>query len=106
MLLTLRRDLRIVHHVPGRLRVKLGAAALRKARGYKWPDYRQALDELAGMCKLRLSPESLSAIVEYDCHRLPQNMWTALIEGSDDDAMDAFNRLAVHVRTTEEHDDD
>ncbi|MCB2101572.1 MAG: hypothetical protein KDE22_11920 [Rhodobacterales bacterium] len=96
-LLALRRDLHIAHHVPGRLRLRFGAAAVTTAKGAPLQDLKRLAAAAAGVRSYRLSPHSLSVVVDYDRHRVPPALWHALIEGSDGAARTALETLCSPV---------
>lgn len=89
LLLRLRQGLGIVHHVPGRIRLRLGAAIRDWARDPRL-DAGRARDWLcavAGVTATRLNPAAASLIVEYDPGRLEPDWWETLVLGDDDDVL-------------------
>lgn len=89
---TLLRDvaarLRIAHHLPGRVRLKLEAelsAAQQRAIG----EARQLLEALGGVPGIRTVKLNLlarSCTVEYDPTRIPPAAWEQLVAGTAGDA--------------------
>ncbi len=92
-LLPLRVHSRIVHHLPGRLRVRVSRAALMASKGLSPGGFRDALVSFDGVRDCRLSLPTLSAIIDYDAERLPPDLWVSLIEGTDDEARAAWKDL-------------
>jgi hypothetical protein len=97
-LLTLRQGLGIVHHVPGRIRLRLGPAILAWARslGLKQADAQARADSWlvragpgggAGVLGTRLNPAAASLVIEYDPLRLDPAWWETLVLGEDDEAL-------------------
>ena len=92
--------MRIVHHVPGRLRLRIAAAALYRARHLTLEGLRRLIEGIEGVEHLRLSPATLSAVVEYDQHVLSPSVWEALIEGPEPAARLMFEALTRSGQTT------
>lgn len=71
--------LRIVHHVRGRLRLRLGAGIL----GWlaQWPDAAPEdwLARLPGVTALQMNTLAASLVVEYDPRRIPPQWWERLL---------------------------
>ena len=60
-------------------------------------DLKRLAAAAAGVRSYRLSPHSLSVVVDYDRHRVPPALWHALIEGSDGAARTALETLCSPV---------
>ncbi len=92
MLLAMRRHLHIVHHIPGRLRLRASAGLLELARA--WRSRRMGLDEaievIDGIRSARVNPMAASAVIEYDRKRLPPDAWRRLLDGSDAEALEVL----------------
>ncbi len=97
--LALRGAVRIVHHVPGRLRVRVDPSALRA--GISLAGLRTTLERTEGVRALRISPASLSAVIEYNPGRLAPGTWETLIHGSDSAARAVLNHLGAAGRPAE-----
>lgn len=71
--------LRIVHHVRGRLRVRLRAGVL----GWlaQWPNAAPEnwLARLPGVTALHLNKAAASLVIEYDAGRIPPQWWERLL---------------------------
>ena len=89
LLLEMRRHLRIVHHIPGRLRVRAGVGLLEVAR--KWRGRRIGLDEavrvIGGIRNARVNSAAATAVIEYDPTRVTPDSWHRLLDGDDAEAL-------------------
>lgn len=92
-LLALRAGFAIVHHVPGRLRLRLGADLFHRAQA-RGLDPTGLLSRfsalLPGVTGSRLNPAAASLVIDYDPARLSPLWWETLILGDDDDALAAL----------------
>lgn len=84
--------LRIAHHVPGRVRLKLDAApgaglgqGLAEARRFV-----QAASTTAGIRSVDLNPLARSCVVEYDPQVIAPSAWSDLVGGVRSDGADAL----------------
>jgi hypothetical protein len=102
LLLAMRRHLRIVHHIPGRLRVRAGAGLLELAR--QWRGRTIGLDDavrvIGGIRAARVNPVAASAVIEYDPARVPPDAWHRLLDGDDAEALEI---LRDHVSGLDRH---
>ncbi len=71
--------LRIVHHVRGRLRVRLQAGAANWL--VQWPNAAPEswLARLPGITALHLNKVAASLVIEYDARRIPPQWWERLL---------------------------
>ena len=99
-ILRLRPYLRIVHHVHGRIRVRLSAAALRAAHHGHFAAFQRFIEGLDGVRHLRVSEATLSAVIDYDRQGLPPDLWHTLIDGPDDAVRGAFEAMTRPPRHT------
>lgn len=77
------RKLRIAHHIPGRIRLKLESdldqgqmEAIGDAKRFG-----QALDDIPGIRSVKLNLLARSCTVEYDTATIPAAAWTDLLAG-------------------------
>ena len=91
-LMPVRDFLRIVHHVPGRLRVRLSKNALRAKVDMSLGDFLRFVEDACG-ARVSISKPTLSAVVEYDPERLSPSLWDSLIDGPEEAARSAFVAL-------------
>lgn len=81
-LLDLRRHLSIVHHLPGRIRLRLGAALWGSAARIERDRFRTLLDGLDGIRDVRVNVAVASVVIEYDPEQIPPDNWETLVRGS------------------------
>ena len=91
--MSLRRHLRIVHHVPGRLRIRFSKDVIRTLLGDRVKDFTRLIESAPAVRHLRVSPVTLSAVIEYDHRRVPPTLWHSLIDGPEDACRSAFETL-------------
>lgn len=85
-LVALRRHLSIVHHLPGRLRLRVGAGILAASVGVEREAASGWLQAIDGIRSVRVNVPAASVIVYYDPHRLAPATWETLLEGTDEEA--------------------
>lgn len=102
LLLAMRGHLHIVHHIPGRVRVRAGAGLLELAG--QWRGQPIGLDDaigaIAGIRNARVNPMAATAVIEYDPARVPPETWHSLLEGDDAEALQI---LRAHVPGLDRH---
>jgi hypothetical protein len=89
-MLDLRRHLSIVHHLPGRIRLRLGPALWRAAAGADRARFKTVLDGLEGIRDVRINVAVASVVVEYDPKKISPDDWETLVRG---DAASASNLM-------------
>ena len=94
----LRGHIHIVHHVRGRLRVRLSTKVLGRSQGNQVEQFRRFVESLKGVRRLRMSALTGSAIVDYDQNDLSPQLWESLIEGPDEAVRCAFAALMRSAR--------
>lgn len=95
--LTLRRHLEVVHHVPGRIRLRFHRPAKGETVDKEaLKGFLAQIEAAPAIRSVRLSPATLSAVVEYDPHALRPGVWSSLLSGPEDVALAAIERLAGH----------
>ena len=96
--LTLRRHLKIVHHIPGRLRVRIGIQLFKDVGSVNKELFDRILDAIDGVDKVRLNAAAGSVIITYVPTRIDPNWWHILVTGDDDQALALLHRLiSTHV---------
>lgn len=93
--LALRRHLRVAHHVPGRIRLKLAGLALADLPKVDPAPLAAAFERIAGVGPVRVNRMALSAVVEYDPARIAMADWTGLLEGSAEEVAAILDRLSA-----------
>lgn len=101
--LSLRAHLRIIHHVPGRIRLRFSQP--RKGSGVDTnglTDFLAEVRAVPGILSVRVSPATLSAVVEYDAKVLRPDFWPLLLSGPEDEALAALGALTGRRDVEEE----
>jgi len=90
----------IVHHIPGRIRLRLSPEFFVKAGKIDL----SAFQNLEGIKEIQVNPLALSAVITYDPDKLPPRLWEAFIkdEGS---AAQVINQLLSGKKKTEVEED-
>lgn len=88
----LRSHIAIVHHVPGRIRVRLGAALRHSALGIDHGRLQGLLAAVEGIQEVRINPGVGSVVIHYDCLRIALEDWETLVRGEDAQARVLFDR--------------
>lgn len=85
-LLALLPKVRVVHHIPGRIRLKLVDLELPSATRLPGRGALRKVDDIAaripGVRSLRLNPLARSCAVEYDPRIIPEQAWGDLLAGT------------------------
>ena len=74
-LLLLARHTEVVHHIAGRIRVRLLPSALKTVRE---SNLQESINSIPGVLKLRVNPIMGSVVIEYDQKKLPFDLWESL----------------------------
>lgn len=74
-LLLLAPHTEIVHHIPGRIRLRVARSGVRLAASI---DVQALLHAVPGIHQVRVNPIVGSVVVEYDAKRLPFPLWEKL----------------------------
>lgn len=91
----LRRHLKVVHHVPGRVRLRFTGPVKGVARSDAGVTaFLAKLQDAPPIRSVRLSPATLSAIIEYDPHALPKQAWETVLSGPEDAAVALLEAIA------------
>lgn len=79
-----RTHIRIVHHIRGRIRLKLEAIPeIISLPAIKEQQFRGLVDQTPGLLSLRVNLMARSCIVEYDPALIPYQAWHDFIDGRD-----------------------
>jgi hypothetical protein len=92
-LLAFRRALRVVHHVRGRIRLRVGPALFARLSAVNGNGVQGRLRSLEGIRGVRVNPAAATVIIEYEPGRLAPAPWETLLEGSDAEAAQLLARL-------------
>ena len=92
--LELRKHLRIAHHIPGRIRLRINATAFRAAAAQL---DRKVMDRILGavdgISDLRVNAAAGSITISYLPRRLEPTTWEALLQGPADEASALLDEL-------------
>ena len=99
-LLDLRGHLKIVHHVPGRVRLRAGPALYEQASTLNGRDLQAVLESVGGIRDIRINPAAASLIIQYDPDIFAPDLWEKLIAGSDEEAAQLFERVITDYGRT------
>ncbi|MHC1728624.1 MAG: HMA2 domain-containing protein [Syntrophobacteraceae bacterium] len=75
-ILLLAKHVNIVHHIPGRIRLRVSPSGVSVARR---TDFDRLMNGIPGVLKTRVSPIVGSIVIDYDCERLPPDLWDLLV---------------------------
>lgn len=79
------RYISIVHHIPGRIRLKINKSILDEPILKNLEDYTDFLKiKVPGIQTLRINKAALTIIIEYDPQKIPLTRWEQLINSTDD----------------------
>ncbi|MCG8425897.1 MAG: hypothetical protein MI754_00910 [Chromatiales bacterium] len=91
--LTMRRHLKIVHHVPGRVRLRVGVALFKELGGVDTALFDRILGAIEGIKDVRVNPAAASVVISYSPANLEPSWWDTLVTGADAQAMELLERL-------------
>ncbi|PIE68468.1 MAG: hypothetical protein CSA21_07325 [Deltaproteobacteria bacterium] len=69
------RYLKVVHHVPGRIRVKASLAGIMKFAGVDQQAMKEVIARIPGIRDYRLNKKAFSVVIEYDTEKLAFELW-------------------------------
>lgn len=92
-LLTLRRHLRIVHHVPGRVRMRIAARLFTELGNISVDRLNLLLDEIPGIDDVRINAAAGSVVITYTVGEIPPGWWETLVQGDEAEAVELLSRL-------------
>ncbi len=76
-LLRIASNIKIAHHIPGRIRLKASLSGLNSVQEI---DIKKIVGSIPGILSVRINPFGMSAIIEYDQEQLPCDLWVSLGE--------------------------
>ena len=80
-LLLLARHVNIVHHIPGRIRLRVTPSGVALACGV---NLNQLIDCIPGVLGIRVNALVGSIVIEYDPDRLSPDLWESLVRSNGD----------------------
>lgn len=93
--LGLRRHVRVAHHTPGRIRLKLSGLSLSELRSFDPRPFAGFLDGIEAVRSVRVNRAALSAVVEYDAAQMTEADWSRLLEGSPQDVAAVLAKIGA-----------
>lgn len=92
--------LRIAHHIPGRVRLKLDGNAVGLAGvGAAIGGFIEAARTVPGIRAVTLNPFAQSCLVEYDSDVICPSAWQDLIDGTRSDLAEVLVHALTAIRT-------
>jgi hypothetical protein len=93
ILLEARSLVRIIHHVPGRVRLRADPRILDAVPELISEEGRAAFAAWRGIEDIRINPVAFSLVIRYDPDTLDPAQWEALLEGSEEEARSVVEHL-------------
>ena len=84
LFLDLRSCVKIAHHIPGRLRLRVSLGAIKKAVDLDMKSVEAMLQKLPGVRDVRLNKIAGTAVISYDAKMTKPDYWAFLLEGAPD----------------------
>jgi len=94
LFLNLRKHIRIAHHIPGRIRLRIGAEAVTAAQGVEDDLIDRVLAAIGGIEDVRVNAMAGSAVISYQPEKIRPEWWQTLLHGEDEESVDLLRRLA------------
>lgn len=91
--LDLRRHLQIVHHVPGRIRLRVRLALLTELKQVDTGALSNVMHAVNGISDVRVNPAAGSVIVTYQPKHIDPTWWNTLIDGDEATSLSLLQRL-------------
>lgn len=98
--------LKIAHHIPGRIRLKLDLLQFMKLEAVATEDaklFQHALDNIPGIHSISMNLLAFSCVIEYNTQVIPQDAWHDLLNGAKttaaDTLIDILERKYTELRT-------
>lgn len=95
LFLALRRHLKIVHHIPGRIRLRVGVSVFKELGDLDGKVFDRILGAIAGISDVRVNAMAGSVVISYLPKELKSSWWETLINGEDSRATALLDRLLV-----------
>lgn len=92
-LLALRGHVQVVHHAPGRIRLRIAPTLVKNAWRVDRTRIEQALRSMPGIGGVRINPAAGSVVVEYVPSRVAPETWDLLLHGDEDAARERLETL-------------
>lgn len=92
-LLELRGHVHIVHHVPGRIRLRIAPSFLSDLDRTSRNRVTEELRSLPGIRTMRINPAAGTIIIEYAARQITPDTWELVLKGHRDDARRCLRTL-------------
>ena len=95
--------LRIAHHIPGRVRLKLSAEGTTELLGMidQAKRFIRSIADIPGIRSVNLNPAARSCVVEYDPALIPPSVWQDLVSGTASSAAENLLRSIAQFSRAE-----
>lgn len=88
----------LVHHVPGRLRVRVSPSIKKESGNIAIKDIEELPKKINGIKKIKINKIVASVTIEYDAQIFPSRLWEDLINKTNlDEITELINKLAKEV---------
>ncbi|MGD2118103.1 MAG: hypothetical protein PVG66_07080 [Chromatiales bacterium] len=91
--MTLRRHMTIVHHVPGRVRLRIGASLFKELKQVDTGMFKSVMGAIDGIKDVRLNPAAASVVITYTPSIIRNEWWETLLNGEDHEALQLLQQL-------------
>lgn len=90
---SLLHQLKVVHHVPGRIRLRVTSGLRRWLAAIDAGSLRRITDAVEGIRSVRVNPAAASVIITYSTDKINPQWWESLIEGRRDKSVALLRAL-------------
>ncbi len=91
--LILRKHLKIVHHVDGRIRLRIAASILKDMKSIDKDTLKHVISAIDGIKDVRMNMVAATIVISYRVQTIEPTWWHALIDGDDDKAIELLEML-------------
>ncbi|MFP4154389.1 MAG: hypothetical protein ACOC00_07175 [Halothiobacillaceae bacterium] len=103
LFLMLRRHLAIVHHVPGRIRVRIARSILKDLAHFEPDQVKGVLLGARGVREVRVNAQAGSVVIDYATQDIQPQWWADLLAGPEGQARARLGHL-LEPQPSETHD--
>jgi len=72
----------LIHHVKGRIRLRVNPKIKEHGKGWKIEDIEQLAQKITGITRVKINKIVASITIEYDANILPMHLWEDLTQGT------------------------
>lgn len=91
--LGLRRHLKIAHHVPGRVRLRVSANVFKEFGSFDTKVFDRILGAIDGIKDVRVNAIAGSVVIAYAPSKIKSVWWETLLQGAEEEARSLLKRL-------------